>query len=286
MLPNCELFRVELSDEVKDVIAALRVLERPIESSEDELRHALKTLGDAAKIRSEWYLPFEVNIAIETAQRAWAAIYATWRAKDDEKAIVLMHALEASQVWCSKLNELHRAIVHEWDPFGDPPAVAIEALRCWDDGETILCRSYRMTPEAAAIWFRKCPDASILKKLSGYLLKWCKCRTLRHRRWIWAFHNKNAFTELLQHAPFVEAWVDAAPRMYPHLSEKGLAVRIAIVRKVAANPRIEMTNEQRAEAFALFKRLEYRSAIKSCHPIGKRDDMTKRDREILGWRAK
>lgn len=286
MLPNCEPFRVELSDDVKSVIAALRVLERPIESSSGELRWALETLGDAAEIRSEWYLPFEVNIVVEAAQRAWAAIYATWKAKDDEKVIVLMHALKASQVWCSKLNELHRAIAHAWDPNEDPPAVAVEALRCWGDAETILCRSYRMSPEAATIWFRKCPDASILKTLSNYLLKWCECRVLRHRRWFWAFQEGKVFVDLLEHAPFVEAWVDAASRMYPHLSEKGLAVRIAIVRKVASNPRIDMTKEARADAFAMYERIKIRSTLRQSHWTFKGKYTSARDRKTLGWKPK
>jgi hypothetical protein len=286
MLPNCEPFRVELSDEVQAVIAALRVLERPLESSIAELQHAIHVLGSAAKERSEWYLPFEVNLAVEFAQRAWAAIYATWKAKDEAKAIVLIRALKKQSVGCSKLSELHRAIAHDWDPSGDPPAIAVEALKAWDDGSTILRNDYKMTPEAATIWFWKCPDASILKKLSSYLLLWCKCRVLRHRRWIWAFHDETVFAPLLEHTPFVEAWIAAVPRMYPHLTEKGIAVRVAIVRKVANNPRIKMSKEERSDAFAMYERIKIRGTLRQSHWTFKGEYTSARDRKTLGWRAK
>jgi hypothetical protein len=287
MLPNCEPFRVELSPKVEAVIAALRALERPMEVSIDALRSAVVTLTEAGKeYGGRYWIPFEVNIHIELANRAWSAIYAAWKAGDEEKAIVLIWAVHESHVACSQLNELHRAIAHDWDPNGNPPRIAVEALRAWDDSGNIIAHSYRMTPEAVTIWFRKCPDPTILVTLARYLLIWCKCRAQKHRMWIWAFHEEFVFSELLAHAPFVDAFVDALPRMYPHLSELGIANRAKIIRSVAFDPKVKMTKEQRTAAFAMFRRIELRGVLRESYKTFNGAHTTATDRKTLGWKPK
>jgi hypothetical protein len=288
-LPNTPKFYVELDGEVQFVNWALRVLEKPIESSTEDIENACLILKCAIKVKSEWYLPFQVNLAVETANRGWGAIYSLWQSGDRKKAIVVLRAVETTRVWCGGLDRLLKAIACDWDEEDEPDELAIEAMRyfCRSACFTVM-RDGHFSPEVWTAWMRKAPDPRIFLPAVEMFLKFCKRQAIGSRWWMLAFHHElwKGIVDLLRHPPFVDAFITAIPKMYPHMTDIAIANRAKIIRDAASNPLQKLQSDSCEKAWIVWNRFYKRKECKSGYPIGRRDNMRPNIRKVCGWKPR